>query len=543
MSDEEKQEAREPVKESASPREEKSATAKDDGEVDADDQGNDHGEHRERHKKKKHKEHKEHRDDKDRDSKRKRKHKEREDGEHDEKALDNADDDAAGAEGARGVENGSRDRNIDQDREERPDRRRSPSPSSGEIDRRRGRDRDRRDDYDRRDRSLDRDYDRRRSPPRRSLPRRSPPRRSPPRRSPPRRYDRGYDSRDFRRDDRRHGDRFDDRRGGRPYDRRGGYNDRRYDGGRRDYRRRSPSLSPSPPRRKKQAQEDDGKPKRFWDGFQWVDTDVKTLVTQQGSVGQATRKDRRLYVGNLPLGAGLTEKQLSEFISTSMRQRGMIAQEAPDPVLSVWLSPEGTYAFVEFHTVEHANNGLGLNGINLLTSSLRISRPNNYQPTVGVNIEGIMAMTQGAAVAGIATPALASLQQLLPNTPGLAALPQLQAACGAFGATAAGVPPAPPLTSTVLACANMLTHDEMMDTQEHEGLKEDVMDGCKEYGKLEAIKIPITNNPNCSVYIKFSTTAEAQTALKGLSGRKFDGRVVQVTSVPEAHFSALADGK
>eukprot|EP00965_Chrysotila_dentata_P172362 5688579-Pleurochrysis_carterae.AAC.3 len=66
MSDEEKQEAREPVKESASPREEKSATAKDDGEVDADDQGNDHGEHRERHKKKKHKEHKEHRDDKDR---------------------------------------------------------------------------------------------------------------------------------------------------------------------------------------------------------------------------------------------------------------------------------------------------------------------------------------------------------------------------------------------------------------------------------------------------------------------------------------------
>eukprot|EP00965_Chrysotila_dentata_P202324 6181069-Pleurochrysis_carterae.AAC.1 len=26
----------------------------------------------------------------------------------------------------------------------------------------------------------------------------------------------------------------------------------------------------------------------------------------------------------------------------------------------------------------------------------------------------------------------------------------------------------------------MLTHDEMMDTQEHEGLKEDVMDGCKE---------------------------------------------------------------
>ena len=88
---------------------------------------------------------------------------------------------------------------------------------------------------------------------------------------------------------------------------------------------------------------------------QWVDTDTRTMVVQNGAIGQATRKDRRLYVGNLPLGAGLTEKQVSEFISTSMKQRGMSMNE-PDLVLSVWLSPEGTYAFVEFHTVESANN-------------------------------------------------------------------------------------------------------------------------------------------------------------------------------------------
>ena len=33
---------------------------------------------------------------------------------------------------------------------------------------------------------------------------------------------------------------------------------------------------------------------------------------QATALGQATHKDRRLYVGNLPAGAGLTEKQLME---------------------------------------------------------------------------------------------------------------------------------------------------------------------------------------------------------------------------------------
>ena len=40
--------------------------------------------------------------------------------------------------------------------------------------------------------------------------------------------------------------------------------------------------------------------KRAYDsmGSQWVDTDVKTVSAQSNVLGQATRKDRRLYVGN-----------------------------------------------------------------------------------------------------------------------------------------------------------------------------------------------------------------------------------------------------
>lgn len=353
-----------------------------------------------------------------------------------------------------------------------------------------------------------------------------------------RRYDREDDR---RRSPPRNRDRRDDRgRNDRQYDRR---QDRRYDGRRDDrrrdsYRPRSPSLSPSPVRRKKPVVPvDDGKPKRVFDGFQWVECAA-------GAVGRVTHTNRRLHVGNLPLGSGLTEQQLTEFISTSMRQRGMIAADAPDPVTSVWLSPEGIYAFVEFQTIEAANDAMNLNGVMLLTSALRFARPNTYQPAVGTNISGILAMAQPNGAGAGGPSAVASMPQSMPQPPsGLAAISQLHSLTNSIGGNATAAPPVTPalLTSTVIACANMLTKDELMDEEEREGIKEDVGEECKKFGTVRMIKIPTIGNENCKVYIKFASTAEASTALKALSGRKFDGRTVLVTSIPEAHFDGIAN--
>ena len=45
-------------------------------------------------------------------------------------------------------------------------------------------------------------------------------------------------------------------------------------------------------------------------------------------------------------------------MSSSMKQRNLVPMADADPVISVWLSPENTYAFVEFRTVETANIAL-----------------------------------------------------------------------------------------------------------------------------------------------------------------------------------------
>lgn len=182
-----------------------------------------------------------------------------------------------------------------------------------------------------------------------------------------------------------------------------------------------------------------------------MDADIKTVASQSGPLGQATRKDRRLYVGNLPIGSGLTEKQLSEFISSSMKQRGMIPLTANDPVLSVWMSPEGTYAFVEFHSVDFANLALGLNGILLLTTTLRVSRPNNYQPSMGVG-SGLEGLGEIALLAGGAS-AVSGIAPLAGTGPTAGSL-NPQAILGALGActggaTSSAAAATAPLTSTV----------------------------------------------------------------------------------------------
>jgi len=89
-----------------------------------------------------------------------------------------------------------------------------------------------------------------------------------------------------------------------------------------------------------------------------------------------TRKDRRLYVGNLP--PTISIDQLRDFLNAAMEACGGVPEGAKEAVLSVWIGPEAKYSFVEFTTTDCATVALGLNGINCMGFPLKISRPTNY---------------------------------------------------------------------------------------------------------------------------------------------------------------------
>ena len=55
-------------------------------------------------------------------------------------------------------------------------------------------------------------------------------------------------------------------------------------------------------------------PRKFWDGFRWVEQFPASVDTNSNPV---TRKDRRLYLGNLP--PGLTADQVGLALLSSFR--------------------------------------------------------------------------------------------------------------------------------------------------------------------------------------------------------------------------------
>jgi hypothetical protein len=55
-----------------------------------------------------------------------------------------------------------------------------------------------------------------------------------------------------------------------------------------------------------------------------------------------------------------------------------------DPVLSVWISSDSHYAFVEYKSAEEANKGLELDKITIMSQTLKVGRPKTFQGNFGM---------------------------------------------------------------------------------------------------------------------------------------------------------------
>ncbi|BGP27761.1 splicing factor U2AF 65 kDa subunit [Rhodotorula toruloides] len=105
-------------------------------------------------------------------------------------------------------------------------------------------------------------------------------------------------------------------------------------------------------------------------------------------IGSQARQSRRLYVGNVGMEA--TEESVRDFFNSKMAESGLLSDghlgedlqglglKGDKPVISVHLSYEKNYAFVEFRNAEEATNALGLDGIVYLNTALKVRRPKDY---------------------------------------------------------------------------------------------------------------------------------------------------------------------
>jgi hypothetical protein len=95
--------------------------------------------------------------------------------------------------------------------------------------------------------------------------------------------------------------------------------------------------------------------------------------------------------------------------------------------------------------------------------------------------------------------------------------------------------------SKVICFKNMVSLKEIEDEDEYDDLYDDVMEECKNYGKVIQVKIPRPDSYETveglgKVFVEYATRDGASFAREHLQGKNFRGRKVEVVYFPEDMF-------
>jgi hypothetical protein len=95
--------------------------------------------------------------------------------------------------------------------------------------------------------------------------------------------------------------------------------------------------------------------------------------------------------------------------------------------------------------------------------------------------------------------------------------------------------------SKVICFKNMISLKELDDEDDYDDLYDDVMEECKNYGKVIQVKIPRPNSSETvqgvgKVFVEYATRDGAAFSKEHLQGKNFRGRKVEVVYFPEDMF-------
>jgi len=272
-----------------------------------------------------------------------------------------------------------------------------------------------------------------------------------------------------------------------------------------------------------------------------IHASVGSMVPNQaGGNLQLTRQARRLYVGNLPVQLGLTEKLLMDFFTNTVVSLGVAT---PNPILSVWISSEMTFCFVEFRSIADATACLALlQGIALGDRTLRVGRPADYQalpPAFDNYIVGFPAgafkppKVEGAALAGsllnmgASGDSKGSANQVL--TEAITGVVQIHKDAHSDTPT------------NVLHLLNMLKPDELKDDDEFKDIMEDVKEECSKHGHVGKVIIPRPGQPYDetlvgTILVLYENKEQTSKAREALNGMTFSENKVEARYYIEEKF-------
>ena len=167
-----------------------------------------------------------------------------------------------------------------------------------------------------------------------------------------------------------------------------------------------------------------------------------------GGMAINNKKQRELYVGNLPIG--MTEPMMKELFAQILQQCEGFDGALGPPVLNVQLCGGGTYAFVEFRDEQCAATSMQFHGMRLSDKIIKINHPNGYVPPP-VPVLRLVPPSDLLQNVGLAGPA----GMPLPGVPPPMAV-QAGGATGAVGGMTIAMPPAGVMAATAAAGSALL---------------------------------------------------------------------------------------
>lgn len=269
------------------------------------------------------------------------------------------------------------------------------------------------------------------------------------------------------------------------------------------------------------------------------------MQQMQAANPQATRQARRLYIGNMPTGMGLTEVMLQEFFNTTVISMGVLT---PQPVMSVWISAEGNFCFVEFRAIKDATACLALlQGLTLGGRALKIGRPSDYKPPPPHLENFIVGLPSDSykppAPSGDGPVGLLGLNLPTPTLNFASAPGQQNHALGLTVPvfTPPGLTFEPPgiteQATEVLLLVNMVTEDELKTDEDFQEIVLDVREECEKFGELLEVVIPRPGESGVGrIFARFAAADSCAKARMALDGRTFNNNRVDASFYDLAKF-------
>eukprot|EP00516_Mucochytrium_quahogii_P012040 CAMPEP_0203805826 /NCGR_PEP_ID=MMETSP0100_2-20121128/14471_1 /ASSEMBLY_ACC=CAM_ASM_000210 /TAXON_ID=96639 /ORGANISM=" , Strain NY0313808BC1" /LENGTH=282 /DNA_ID=CAMNT_0050714429 /DNA_START=400 /DNA_END=1248 /DNA_ORIENTATION=- len=252
-----------------------------------------------------------------------------------------------------------------------------------------------------------------------------------------------------------------------------------------------------------------------------VEAVMKNLVSNATS---SEIHKRQLYCGGIPNGIQanalkdflnlvLEKYNLNEVLNGSTEAKATGGKGAA-PVVGCKLSPDGSYAFVDFRTADQATAVMGLSHmIPCAGHVLKFGRPKSYNLAVGgsslVNTDshkwnGPMLNLPPLDLQGV-DPAIL--------------IERLEAS---IHKRLTGETP-----STKLRLENLVTAQLVNDREEMRGIESELREELETYGKVSRLEFPSNDEPSLGVVVEMNSVEDAKLVYEKMKGRTFDDREIK----------------